>query len=444
MSDKYYIITYGCQMNAHESEKLAGILEERNYSPAEKEQDADIIVFNTCCIRENAENRVLGNLGFVKKLKEEKHSLKVVVCGCMTQQDGAAERLKNRCPFINLIFGTHNIHKFSEYLDFVQSGKKIVDIWDAESKTVEGLPIRRKKSINAWINIMYGCNNFCSYCIVPYVRGRERSRSPEAILDDVRRVLDEGYKEITLLGQNVNSYEAEDLRGRKVDFARLLELVSDFPQKYRVRFMTSHPKDLSDNVIRVIAERPNLPEFIHLPAQSGSDRILGLMNRKYTALSYLSRVETIRKFMPSAGLSGDIMVGFPSESEQDFTDTLNLVESVRYNNLYTFIYSRRKGTQAAVMNGQVERMVVNERFKRLLSLQSNIELELAHAALGAEFEILCDTYNKKTGVSSGKTSSGKIIWLKTETDLTGEFIPVTVTDVKKSNLFGKIQKGTED
>ena len=442
---KYHIITYGCQMNTHESEKLAGILEMKGYEPIHESRGADVVVFNTCCIRENAENRVLGNLGFVKKLKEENRRMIVAVCGCMTQQPGAAERLKARCPFIDIIFGTHNLAEFSAYLDKAEQGKKVSEVWERERETVESLPVKREEGVNAWVNIMYGCDNFCTYCIVPHVRGRERSRKPELIVDDVKRLLDEGYKEITLLGQNVNSYRGTDNAGGIVNFAGLLErAASCSTEKYRVRFMTSHPKDLTDDVIRVIAAHPNIPKFIHLPAQSGSDRILGLMNRKYTSADYLNRIETIKKHMPDAGLSGDIMVGFPAETEDDFLDTMRLVKAVRYVNLFTFIYSKRRGTAAALMDGQIDRPTVNERFRRLCGLQAGIGLELAALSVKNTYEILCDRYTKKTRLARGRTSGGKIIWFYSDTDLTGKFAFVTVTEVKNSNLYGELSASANE
>ncbi|MCL2796666.1 MAG: tRNA (N6-isopentenyl adenosine(37)-C2)-methylthiotransferase MiaB [Firmicutes bacterium] len=435
----YRIVTYGCQMNVHESEKLAGILELRGFLPAERDSDADVIVINTCCIRENAENRILGNLGFVKKLKEENRNLIVAVCGCMAQQDGAAERLKARCPFINIIFGTHNLAEFGAYLDKAMAGKKVSEVWPQEGEPAEGLPVKRGEGVNAWVNIMYGCDNFCTYCVVPYVRGRERSRKSELVLDDIKRLLDEGFKEITLLGQNVNSYSGTDADGNYVNFASLLEQAANVSaQKYRVRFTTSHPKDFSDEVIRVISDSPNVPEFIHLPAQSGSDRILKAMNRKYTAADYLGRIDAIKKLMPDAGISGDIMVGFPGETEEDFLDTLRLVESVRYINLFTFIYSKRRGTVAASMDNQIDRITALGRFQRLVNLQTSIGLELAAAAVGKTLEVLCDAYTAKTRLSRGKTASGKIIWFKSDTELTGQFVNVNVTHVKNSNLYGEL------
>jgi len=436
---KYHIITYGCQMNVHESEKLAGMLEARGFLQTDDQTEADVIAINTCCIRQNAENRALGNLGYIKKIKEQNPSLIVCVFGCMTQAKGAAQELKERCPFINIIFGTHNLYKFDEYLTRAQNGEKILEISeteDADKKEKE--PVKRTSGVNAWVNIMYGCDNYCTYCIVPFVRGRERSREPEKILDEVKKILASGYKEITLLGQNVNSYKAVDKEGNAIDFAKLLEQIAVLPYKFRVRFMTSHPKDLSDDVIKTIAEHPNLPDYFHLPVQSGSDHVLKLMNRKYTAEHYLNRVETIRKYMPDAGFSSDIMVGFPGESEQDFEDTLTLIEKVKYHNLFMFIYSPRKGTKAAEMDGQIEKSVVDPRFKRLLDLQAKIGNQLAEAVVGKEVEVLCDTYDEKTDTYRGKTTNGKIVSFKSDTNLYGQFVLLKITSSKNSNLLGEI------
>lgn len=434
---KYYINTYGCQMNVHESEKLAGILEERGFTLAEKEADADIIVFNTCCVRETAETKILGNLGIVKKLKESKPNLKVCVCGCMAQKKGEAERLKKRCPFINLIFGTHNLYKFDEYLDSILTGKNVVEVWDTDKTLPERTPIKRSDSVNAWVNIMYGCNNFCSYCIVPYVRGREISRPEQDVLEDVKVLISEGYKEITLLGQNVNSYgnDFSDKNGN--NFARLLEKCASFDGDYKIRFMTSHPKDLSLEVVKTIAASDKLADFIHLPIQAGSDRILKLMNRRYTSSHYLEQIDMIRSYIPNVGLSSDIMVGFPTETEEDFSATLDIVKKVRYNNLYTFIYSRRSGTPADKME-QVDLSVKKRRIKELIALQFDIGCELAKECVGKTYRVLCDGFDGKT--ASGKSSCEKAIYFPSTEKLVGSFVNVKVTSTKNNQLFGEIIK----
>ena len=432
---KYYIHTYGCQMNVHESEKLAGILEEKGYLPAEKENDADIIVFNTCCVRETAETKILGNLGIVKKLKETKPDLKVCVCGCMTQKKGEADRLKKRCPFINLIFGTHNLYKFDQYLDEIMSGKNVTEVWDTDKTLPEKTPIKRSDSVNAWVNIMYGCNNFCSYCIVPYVRGREISRPEQDVLQDVKKLISEGYKEITLLGQNVNSY-GNDFSDKSNHFAALLEKCASFEGDYKIRFMTSHPKDLSEEVVKTIASCDKLADFIHLPVQAGSDRILSLMNRRYTSGQYLEKIDMIRSYIPDAGLSSDIMVGFPTETDEDFSDTMNIVKKVGYNNLYTFIYSRRSGTPADKME-QVELATKKRRIKELIALQFEIGCDLAKKCVGKTYRVLCDGYDGKT--ASGKSSCEKAIYFPSDINPVGKFVNVTVTHTKNNQLYGEIK-----
>ena len=432
---KYYIHTYGCQMNVHESEKLAGILEEKGYLPAEKENDADIIVFNTCCVRETAETKILGNLGIVKKLKETKPDLKVCVCGCMAQKKGEADRLKKRCLFINLIFGTHNLYKFDQYLDEIMSGQNVIEVWDTDKTLPEKTPIKRSDSVNAWVNIMYGCNNFCSYCIVPYVRGREISRPEQDVLQDVKKLISEGYKEITLLGQNVNSY-GNDFSDKSNHFAALLEKCASFEGDYKIRFMTSHPKDLSEEVVKTIASCDKLADFIHLPVQAGSDRILSLMNRRYTSGQYLEKIDMIRSYIPDAGLSSDIMVGFPTETEEDFSDTMNIVKKVGYNNLYTFIYSRRSGTPADKME-QIELATKKRRIKELIALQFEIGCDLAKKCVGKTYRVLCDGYDGKT--ASGKSSCEKAIYFPSDINPVGKFVNVTVTHTKNNQLYGEIK-----
>lgn len=433
MADKYFIHTYGCQMNVHESEKLAGILRQRGYTEGD-EADADLILLNTCCIRETAETHVLGNLGAIKKLKEKKPDLIVAVCGCMTQKTGTAERLKKRCPFINLIFGTHNVHLLGEYLDRLKENKSVIEVWDSEDGVHEDVPVYRTSGVNAWVNIMYGCNNFCSYCIVPYVRGRERSRDKAQIVSDVKRLLGEGYSEITLLGQNVNSY-GNDLADPSVNFASLLAELSDLGRKYRLRFMTSHPKDLSEDVVRVMAQSPVAARYVHLPVQAGSDRILSMMNRRYTSTDYLKKIDTIRKFMPHAGISSDVMVGFPTETEEDFEATLRLVRQVRFNNLYTFIYSRRSGTPADKMDGQVDIKVKKERIKRLIDEQFLIGDRLAAECIGRTYEAMGEKY--ENGRMYGKTETDLPISWDSGEDCTGKFVKAVAIDAVHNKLIGK-------
>jgi tRNA-i(6)A37 thiotransferase enzyme miaB len=434
MQGKYFINTYGCQMNVHESEKLAGILRKNGYEEAPAIDNADIVVFNTCCVRETAEYRVLGNLGIVKKLKESRPWLKVVVCGCMAQKPGAEVALKKRCPFINLIFGTHNLHKFGEYLNRLNTDKYIGEIWEKENEIAEDVPIYRTSGVNAWVNIMYGCNNFCSYCIVPYVRGRERSRSADRICDDVKNLLNEGYKEITLLGQNVNSY-GNDLTGEHLNFAELLERLSLFDGKYKIKFMTSHPKDLSEEVVKTIAASDKLADYIHLPVQAGSDRILRLMNRKYTKADYLKKIDMIRKYIPAVGLSSDVMVGFPTETEEDFLETVDVIKRVGYNNLFTFIYSKRSGTPAVAMD-QVDAGTKKERIKRLIDLQFSIGNREAENCVGKTYEVLCDAW--ADGKAKGKSSCEKAITFKSDKNVLGQFVNVKITGTKNNQLKGEL------
>jgi len=452
---KYHIITYGCQMNLHESEKLAGMLEALGVIETNEQSEADIILINTCTIRKNADNRAIGNLGYIKTIKEKNPKLIVCVFGCMTQAGDSAKELSKKFPFINIIFGTHNLYKFTDYLSSALEDKRIIEIFDNSGdkakEVIEGLPTKRVTGVNAWVNIMYGCDNYCTYCIVPFVRGKERSREPELIIDEVKKLLVMGYKEITLLGQYEKAENAIDKGEKKVNFANLLETLAVLPHKFRLRFMTSHPKDLSDEVISVIAKHDNIPEFFHLPVQSGSSRVLELMNRKYTKEHYLATIEKIKKAIPSAGFSSDVMVGFPCETEEDFLDTLDLIEKVKFHNLFMFVFSPRDGTKASEMDGQIEKNVSQDRFNRLEALQKKIALELAKENIGKTYEVLVDEYDEIKSRLRGKTASGKIIWipLKPEnedkklqkSDLEkhlGEFIKVKVTSTRNTNLYGEI------
>lgn len=418
-------------MNVHESEKLAGILYERGYEAAKSNEDADLILLNTCCIRETAETRVLGNLGIIKKLKEKKPDLIVGICGCMPQKAGTAEYLARRCPFIDIIIGTHNMHLLGRYLDEVEQHRKVLEIWDSEGTIEDRQPIRRDSNISAYVNIMYGCNNFCSYCIVPYVRGRERSRDFDEVVSDVRSLVEGGYKEITLLGQNVNSY-----MGGKPYFGKLLRALSEFDGEYRIKFMTSHPKDLSEDVVEAMASSDHIADYIHLPVQSGSDRILKLMNRKYTIEEYLKKIDMIRSLIPSVGISSDLMVGFPTETEEDYLDSERLIERVQYNNLFTFIYSRRSGTVADKMDGQIDLAVKTDRIERLIKKQFEIGNKLAQSFIGKTYRVLCDGFDGKT--CFGKSSCDKSISFVGDEGKVGQFVDVKVTCAKNNKLIGEI------
>lgn len=430
----YYIETFGCQMNVHESEKLAGILENRGLSAVSEASRADVIVFNTCCIRDTAEKKIEGNIGELKALKRSRPDLIIVISGCMTQQKGRAEALKKRFPFIDIILGTNNQYLLGEKIDEVLAKKKkLIAVDPAEKPAIdEDVPVYRTSYPNAWINIMYGCNNFCTYCIVPYVRGRERSRDPEHILTEIRRAVADGYKEITLLGQNVDSYGSDMDSG--MNFYKLLQKIAEIDGKFRIRFMTSHPKDLSEEVIKLISEHQNFCNNIHLPVQSGSDAVLKRMNRKYTRGRYLDLIDTIRKYMPDAGITTDIMVGFPGETEQDFKDTIDLVKRVRFQNAFTFVYSPRNGTPAAAME-QIPADIKKARITELVALQNAISDEISLEYLNKTYEVLVE--DEENGVCAGRTDSGRLVRFPGERSDIGKFIDVTVTKSKASSLYGE-------
>ena len=368
---KYYIVTYGSQMNVHESEKLAAICEKMGYDLAEKREEADLIIFNTCAIREGAEDRVFGNVGALKKLKKQRKDLIVAVCGCMTQKQQTAEYMIKTFPFVDIVIGTFNLPNFEHYVNAVKAGRRQLEILQ-EGDIDESVPYKRTSGENAWVNIMQGCNNFCTYCIVPYVRGREKSRQKENILQEIRDVVAEGkYKKITLLGQNVNSY-GKDL-SPAVSFAQLLEEICQIEGDFKVWFMTSHPKDLTDDVIEVIAREDKILKDIHLPAQSGNDRILHLMNRKYTREKYLGIINKIREKIPNCRITSDFIVGFPTETEEEFEDTMSLVDTVKYDSIFAFMYSPREGTVASKMDGQVPQEIKQRRVNALLALEKQIQ-----------------------------------------------------------------------
>lgn len=364
----YFITTYGCQLNVHESEKLAGVLQKRGFLPADKLEDADIIVFNTCAIREGAEDRVFGNVGALKKLKKEHKEKIIAVCGCMTQQKAKAEKLYQVFPFIDIIFGTSNLHKFEEFLD--KKTKRLLAYDEDFNLEGENMPFYRTSGENAWVNIMQGCNNFCTYCIVPYVRGRERSRPHEDILKEVKEAVNSGYKLITLLGQNVNSYGKDC---GEISFAELLTKVASIDGDFKIAFMTSHPKDLTSEVIDVVANNKKLLKEIHLPVQSGSNSVLERMNRKYTVEKYLSIIEEIKTKIPDVRITTDIIVGFPGETEEDFEKTCSLIRKVKYDGIFAFMYSVREGTVAEKMNDQVPFEIKNRRVNKILELEKEIK-----------------------------------------------------------------------
>ncbi len=441
MEKSYCIVTYGCQMNVHESEKIAGILRAKGYTREAREEEADIIVFNTCCIRENAENHAYGNIGALKKLKKARPSLLIAVGGCMTQQDGAAEKLKKKFPFVDIVFGTHNLEELGKLIDLKEGRKKAVVEIVSGKERVEGedKDISFRTSYpNAWVNIMYGCNNFCSYCIVPYVRGRERSRRPENILAEVNALLDEGYKEITLLGQNVNSYGND--AGGCFTFPQLLDKICKRKEKFRLRFMTSNPKDFGEELIRAVAENEQVCNLIHLPVQAGSDRILKLMNRKYTAEEYLKKVELLRKAVPGCCLTTDLMVGFPTETEEDFQDTLSLVKEAGFSTAFTFVYSPRAGTAAAAMEGQIPDEVKKDRIMRLVEAVNSGTRELSSAYLGKTVEILCEDFDEKKKLYLGRDEYGRMGYFQSEENHIGEFVRLKIEEAAGISLQGSLVK----
>ena len=369
---KYIIVTYGCQMNVHESEKLAYICEKMGYVLTDKREDADLIIFNTCAIREGAEDRVFGNVGALKKLKKKRPNVIIAVCGCMTQKEQTANYILKTFPFVDIVIGTFNLPNFEYYINAVKKGRQLELLNEGDPD--ESVPYKRTSGENAWVNIMQGCNNFCTYCIVPYVRGREKSRSEENILKEIREIVSEGkYKKITLLGQNVNSY-GNDLKTGE-NFARLLKKICEIDGDFKLTFMTSHPKDLTSEVIDVIASEDKILKDIHLPAQSGNNRILKLMNRKYTCEKYLSIIKEIREKIPDARITSDFIVGFPTETDEEFEDTMRLVKEVKFDGIFAFMYSPREGTVAAQMEGQIDEKVKRKRVNALLKLEKEIQEE---------------------------------------------------------------------
>ena len=434
VTPKYYIETYGCQMNEHDSEKLAGMLEEIGYVPAEDKTEADIIIFNTCCIREHAEKRTFGNVGFVKELKANNPALITAVCGCMMQQREVAKRLAARFPFVDMVFGTNELHVFPQLLERVMNGGRVFEIKDIEGEIAEGLPVKRNEGFSTFVNIMYGCNNFCSYCIVPYVRGRERSRRARDIVDEVKCVVAQGFTEVTLLGQNVNSYNDDGMR-----FPELLRLVNEVEGLKRLRFMTSHPKDLSHELVIAMAACDKVCPHIHLPVQSGSNRILQLMNRRYTREHYLDLVRDLRENVKGIELTTDIIVGFPTETDEDLQDTLDLVRRVGFSAAYSFAYSVRPGTKAAVMEGQIDEEVKKQRLAKLNSVIMESVVGANDKYIGTEGEILVEGIDTRgEPMLFGKLGSLKMVYIKGDEELIGSYVNVRITGIRFNSLVGEI------
>ena len=437
--EKYFsILTYGCQMNEEGSEKLSGMLKRIGYTKTEDIEKASIILFNTCCVRENAENKVFGNLGRIKKLKEKNKDLIVGICGCMMQQKGMADKVLSKFPFVNIIFGTHNAYKFPEYLNRVKTeGVQVKEILNKETDIVEGIPVDRESSVKAFVTIMYGCNNFCTYCIVPYVRGRERSRKPEEIIKEIKELVSNGYKEVTLLGQNVNSY-GKGLE-EEISFAKLLRMINEVEGLERVRFMTSHPKDLNEEVIEAIKDCDKLCEQIHLPVQSGSNRILKEMNRHYDRERYMYLINKIKKEIPNVAITTDIIVGFPGETDEDFNDTLSLVKEVSYDSAFTFIYSRRNHTPADKMENQVPDEVKHERFNKLVAAVNEGVIKNNKKYEGQIVEVLVEGTSKNDETKlSGRTRNGKLVNFEGDKSLIGTLVNTKIVRAQPFSLIGEV------
>lgn len=433
---KACVITFGCQMNARDSEKLRGVLREIGYVPG-TEEDADFIIYNTCTVRENANTRVYGRLGQLKPRKKKNPNMMIGLCGCMMQEPRAVEKLKKSYRFVDIIFGTHNIYKFAELIAArFESGRTVIDIWKDTNQIVEDLPNERKYAFKSGVNIMFGCNNFCSYCIVPYVRGRERSREPNAILQEIERLVSDGVSEIMLLGQNVNSY------GKTLEtpmtFAELLMKIEKIEGIRRIRFMTSHPKDLSDELINVMKNSKKICRHLHLPVQSGSTDILSRMNRRYTKEQYLELVEKIRKAVPDISLTTDIIVGFPGETEADFEETLDVVRKVRYDSAFTFIYSKRTGTPAAAMENQVPEEVIKNRFDRLLKEVQEIAGEACVVHESTTQEVLVEDISEHDkNMVTGRLSNNLLVHFAGDASLIGQYVNVYLKECKGFYYIGE-------
>jgi len=439
VKDKRYLIqTYGCQMNEHDSEKLAGVLEGEGYHPTEELTEADIIILNTCCVRENAELKVYGKVGQLKRLKENNPDLIIGICGCMMQQEEVVNEIKAKYRHVDIVFGTHNIHHFPKLLKQAKEQKNpLVQVWDENTELIPDMPVQRTDDHRAWVTTIYGCNNFCTYCIVPYVRGREKSRPIEDIVREVKELATDGVKEVTLLGQNVNSY-GNDFAD-KTDFADLLTALNEIEGLARIRFMTAHPKDCSDRLIEAVANLEKVCNHFHLPVQAGSNKVLKAMNRNYTREEYIDLIERVRAKNPNASISTDVIVGFPGESEEDFQDTLDLFEKVEYDMAYSFMYSKRTGTPAAKMEEQVPDDVKNDRLQRLIDLQSSISMKNNQPYLNQTVEVLVEGESKNNPETlTGRTTTNKIVIFEGDKNLTGQLVSVKINKVQSWTLYGTI------
>lgn len=437
---KVLIQTFGCQMNEHDSENLAGMLDAMGYEATLMTNDCDLIIYNTCAVRENAELKVYGNLGHLKLAKRKNPDLKIAVCGCMMQQPHVVKEIKSKYKHVDLVFGTHNLYKFPELLtNTMDSDSILVDVWDVDGEVVEGLRSSRKFELKAFVNIMYGCNNFCTYCIVPYTRGRERSRTPEDIINEIKELAANGTKEITLLGQNVDSY-GKTLE-EDITFAQLLRMVNEVEGLERIRFMTSHPKDISDEVIYAMRDCDKVCEFLHLPVQCGSTSLLKKMNRHYSKEDYLRIIEKAKAEIPGIAFSTDLMIGFPGETEEDLLDTIDVVEKVKYDNAFTFIYSKREGTPAAKMEDQIPEDVKHERFNRVLAKVNEILAGLNAQYVGKTVEVLIEGKSKTDETKfTGRTRQNKLVNFTVknpEADLLGKLMNVKITEATTFSLVGE-------
>ena len=433
----FHVTTFGCQMNARDSEKLTGILERIGYVEAEDEK-ADFVIYNTCTVRENANNKVYGRLGYLSGYKKKNPYMMIGLCGCMMQEPTVVEKIRTSYSFVNLVFGTHNIYKFAELIvNALESERLTIDIWKDTDKIVEDLPVERKYSFKSGVNIMFGCNNFCSYCIVPYVRGRERSREAKEIVREIERLAADGVKEVMLLGQNVNSY-GKNLE-TPMTFAELLQEIEKIDGIERIRFMTSHPKDLSDELIETMKNSKKICNHIHLPLQSGSSRILKIMNRRYDKEHYLELVRKIRTAMPDIAITTDIIVGFPGETEEDFEETMDVVRQVEYDSAFTFIYSKRTGTPAAAMEDQITEEVVKDRFDRLLKLVQDISAKKAGALTGQTLPVLVEEHNEQDSrLVTGKLSNNSTVHFEGSEDMIGTIQNVYLEECKGFYYMGKV------
>lgn len=434
----FFIETYGCQMNEEDSEKLSGMLKGIGYSSTSIKEEAGIIIYNTCCVRENAETKVFGNLGHLKALKRKNPDLIIAICGCMMQQEGMADKILKTFPYVNIIFGTHNSFKFPEYLNKAKTEHvQVKEIFNKETEIIEGIPIDRKSDVKAFVTIMYGCNNFCTYCVVPYVRGRERSRKPEHILEEIETLVAKGYKEITLLGQNVNSY------GKGLDdeisFGALLRKINEVSGLERIRFMTSHPKDLTKEVIFAIRDCEKVCEQIHLPVQSGSNRLLKKMNRHYTREEYIALVNKIKKEIPNVTITTDLIIGFPGETDEDFEETLSLAREIEYSLAFTYLYSRRNNTPADIMLNQVPDNIKHERFNKLIDVINKCVIMQNKSYEGQTLEVFVEGNSKNDETTlTGRTRNGKLVNFKGINVKPGDLVDVKIVRAQPFSLIGQV------